>query len=437
MVADAKAQAADWTGHCRLWAVGERIGVVEVGSPAVYPGLRDYRRTLAMVDLDERDSYLVDFFRVDGGADHVLSFHAGEGEAQAEGPGWVRQREGTYAGEEVPFGVHYDGAPDGRYRGSGFSYLYEVSRAQRPRLGLRVDWNLMDTWSTRMGAEPVHVRLHALSRLDEAATAWGDPPQNKPGNPRRLRYLLQRRRAAKSLFLSVIEPYSGDRPCLSRVERIDLGLADDDLTAGAVAVHTAAGGVDRILSSDDPERLFDLGAGVCAAARFAAIRMEPGGAVTVLLAGGTHAAWPGGKVTASRREYTGTVEDFHRAETGSAWIDVAADLPLGDGLRGAQLCVHNDGVRDACYEIQAVAERPGGLRRVELWDTTFIRGIDGEGKPLFDLGPGDAFDVQSVLEIRVEGGAARALRAAADWRYVPGLPTRLAPPMLRPRRSAT
>lgn len=118
-------------------------------------------------------------------------------DAKAQEQDWTVQEKGTYAGEAVGFGVPYDGAPDGRYKGSGFSYLYGVCRTQRPEPGFRVDWNLADTWSTRIGTEAVHVRFHALSRVDEAALAWGDPPRNKPGNPRRLRYLLLRRRAVR------------------------------------------------------------------------------------------------------------------------------------------------------------------------------------------------------------------------------------------------
>ena len=422
VVVNRRSQDVNWIGHCQLYETSRGVGVIEVASVDVYPETRDYRRTLAMVDLDETESYLVDLFRVAGGDEHLLSFHAGEGEATVEGIGLTPQSEGSFAGSEIPVGLHFDGEPDGRYRGSGYSYLYDVARAAHTPGGWRADWDLADTWETRDGKEPVHVRLHALSNAGVTALAHGDPPQNKPGNPRRLRYVVQQNAGTDlhSLFVSVVEPYSGSHPNLVAVERLDLGLAPGDLTAAAVRVVSATARTDLVLSSDDAGRLFDLGSGVKAAARFVVVSRS-GGDTSLFVVGGERLDLPEGTLTGLQREFTGTVSDFHREETGRAWIQVEGDLPQGDLLAGAQMRVHNDGVRDACYVIVSVAGN-----RVDLGDTTFIRGLasndDYSQGYVYDVAPGDAFDIPTAVHLRLNGSAApESIRATTEYRWEPAL----------------
>ena len=423
VMVDRRYQEVSWIGHCGMFAASEGVGVVDVRSPDVYPEVTEYRRTLAMVDLSETESYLVDVFRVEGGDDHVLSFHAGEGEVVAEGLDLTRQETGTYAGEDIPFGTHYDGPPDGRYQGSGFAYLYDVSRAANPTSGWWVDWTLRDTWDTRIGEAPVHLRYRSLSPVDDVAMAWGDPPQNKPGNPRRLRYVLLHNEGKdrRSLFVSVMEPYSGGRPNVSRTERIDLGLAEDDLTAAAVRVEAEDGRMDLLLSSDEPERTFDLGEGVRAAGRFVLVSLRDGEPVSIFLVGGVRVELRGGALTVDRREYVGTVKEMHREETGPARIDVDASLPLGDRLRGAQIRIHNDGVRDARYTVEEVSQGSDGALRVQVADTTFIRGLRSEKDYsqgyVYNFLPGDRFDIQTVVHVRFGDDGMETVCATTDFAW--------------------
>ena len=422
---DQKAQEVSWIGQCAYFSASGDIGVVEVASPDVYPGTQDYRRTLAVIDLSETESYLVDIFRVEGGTDHVLSFHAGEGEVTVDGLEMVGQQGGTYASPEIPFGTHYDGPVGGDYMGSGFAYLYDVFRASEVWGGWRADWSLDDTWGTRTGDAPVHVRYHAMSPVDEAALAFGDPPQNKPGNPRRLQYLLQHNKgeSRRSLFASVIEPYSGDAPNLSSVDRLDLGLSDDDLTAAAVRVVSADSRTDLILSSDDPDHLFKLGDGVGAAGRFVMVSLEKGRLISAYLLGGIRLEVPDGSLEVARRAYTGVVSDMHREETGPAWIDVRGDLPAGTALNGAQLRVHNDGARDACYTVEEVVERPNGTLRVDLGDTTFVRGLasdqDYSRGYVTNFESGDTLDVQTVVHLRFDEAEPVVVQATAGFSWNP------------------
>ena len=423
VVVDQKAQEVNWIGHCQFFAASEGVGVVEVASPEVYPEVRDYRRTLAMVDASQTASYLVDFFRVDGGDDHVMSFHAGEGEVSTGGIELIRREKGTYAGEDIAFGTHYDGPNDGRYRGSGFAYLYGVSNAENPTPGWWADWRLTDTWQTQIGARPLHLRHRVLSKVEDAALAWGDPPQNKPGNPRRIRYVLLHNSGPdrKSLFASLAEPYPAGQPHLTDAARIDLGLDEGDLMAAAVRVTTRAGRVDRILSSDDPNRAFDLGDGVEAAGRFALISQEEDGHIAIFLIGGTQVTTRFGTLRVNDPVYRGAVTDFHREETGTAWAEVKGDLPPDNRLIGSQLRVLNDGIRDACYTVSDISPAGKGAVRVEVGDTSFIRGLlsheDYERGFAYNFSIGDPCEIQNAIHLRIADGKAETIHATTDFQW--------------------
>ena len=419
VVVDRKAQEAGFGGRCLACVDAGGVKMIDVRSPEVYPGVREYRRTFIAVYTSPAESYLVDLFRADGGEDHVLSFHAGEGEVETEGLALREQARGTYAGEDIPFGQHYDGAPDGRYRGSGFSYLYDVARATSPVPGWSVTYRLKDTWGTKVGDGDVRVRYTMLSDVDEAAIAHGDPPRNKPGNPRRLRYVLAHRARPRSLFVSVVEP-CGDRRNLKRVDRIDLGLGPEDLTAAAVRVETAEGRVDAILSSDDPARAFDLGDGVRAAGRFVVVSTRDGRLESILAVGGTRVEAAGRALSISKPAYAGRITAMYTGDIGPSWVRVDADLPAGERLTGAMLRVHTNGPRDACYAIRGVSKAADGTTEVGLGDVTFVQGLKD---PLnyskgyvYDFEIGDAWEVLTVVQVTTESGwPAVAATVACEW----------------------
>ena len=415
-------QEVNWIGHCQYFAASHGVGVVEVASPEVYPGVQDYRRTLAMIDISAAESYLVDFFRVAGGNDHVLSFHAGEGDVSTRGIDLIPQEKGTYASETIPFGTHYDGPNDGRYRGSGFAYLYGVHRAEKPGAGWWADWKLVDTWKTQRGETPLHLRYRVLSNVEDAALSWGDPPQNKPGNPRRIRYVLLHNSGAdrKSLFVSIIEPYREGQPYIADATRIDLGTEPDDLTAAAVKITTHTGRIDHILSSDDPNRVFDLSEGITAAGQFAIISRD-NGQIAIFLVGGTQVSTPFGTLRINAPFFRGTVTDFHREETGPAWVEIEGDLPTDKRLIGTQLRILNDGIRDACYTISDISPIENNKVRVGVGDTSFIRGLvsreDYEKGFTYDISTGDPCEIQNAVHLHIANGEVETVCAAVDYEW--------------------
>src|SRR5690606_29303967 len=98
-----------------------------------------YRRNLIMVDVDDKQSYVVDFFRVSGGKRHDYSLHGPPGMVSTLNGVWSDQQKGTFAGEDVKLGHLYDdsklSARDysggyGSYAGSGFQHLFNVQQLE-------------------------------------------------------------------------------------------------------------------------------------------------------------------------------------------------------------------------------------------------------------------------------------------------------------------
>src|SRR5690606_14946651 len=86
---------------------------------------------------------------------------------------------------------------------------------------------------------------------DDVALADGDPPQNKPGNPKKLTYLLAHRAGENlnSTFVAVLEPYR-EKPFIRSVERLDDGTGE----AIVLKVEKFDGTVDHILYNPEAEK---------------------------------------------------------------------------------------------------------------------------------------------------------------------------------------
>ena len=430
-------QRTSYSGHCELYADFGSVGVVEVSSPEVYPELADYRRTLFAVH-GEGAAYLVDVFRVVGGDDHLLSFHGAEGRLKVHGIDLEEQPRGTYAGEDVEYGRHYDGEADCRCAGSGFSYLHDVARSAGPRAGWYAEWELEDTWGTRTGSEQVRLRYHVLSSCDEAATAAGDPPV-KPGNPEHLGYLLLRRfprggaggglsgsagegtRGGATVYCAVIEPYAGRSPGVAEARRLDLGIDAHDPAAVAVQVILRRGREELVFSSASPDREYRLDRDAAVAGRAAVVSREGGRTVRIRAVGAARVEVPEGTLVTEAPRYRGTIVDFHRSETGRAWIGVRGELATGTMLAGAQLRVYNDGKRDACYTIRGVERRASGEVTVDLGETSFVRGLesleDYSAGYTYDIEKGQEVEVLSAVDLRICAGGPVETSASTRWAW--------------------
>ena len=279
VVVDRKKQKDSVIGDPHFVAEGKGVSAAEVSADKPYPQTSLYQRTVALIDLSDKDSYLVDIFRVKGGKEHMCSIHGPEGDVETEGLNLVTQPKGTLAGENVEPFADLGLAKDYGVNATGYQYLYDVRRDAHPSAQPSITYKVVDTWHLLKEPKDVRFRVNILSPPGEVILAHGDPPQNKVGNPRRLQYILLPNKASKSTFVSVLEPYVGART-ISKIERKDDG---DTVT---ITVTTASGRVDTIVSALKPIKTKI--AGVDISGRFAVVSEENGKAEAKLIVpGGT------------------------------------------------------------------------------------------------------------------------------------------------------
>ena len=261
VVVDACKQENLEPGHLTMFAVTPTVKGVTVDGKIAYRGVvSKYNRTLVWVDIDGKNSYLVDVFRVAGGSQHDYSLHGAGREVTVTGVELARQERGTLAGPDVAFAEQYDddGPVTGegyRYRGSGYQYLVNVERGPAKE-GLVATWN---HWKEKTPSLRVHVPRGAA---EQVLFADGLPPFGKPEEA--LRYMFLRngscpphnrqysdkKRVApigkrQSTFVTVLEPLL-DETFIDRVERISdvKGTNDTDV---ALAIKRTDGATDLLI----------------------------------------------------------------------------------------------------------------------------------------------------------------------------------------------
>jgi len=191
------------------------LQLADASAETVYPGVASlYRRTTALVDISEEQSYLLDIFRVRGGKQHDWCFHGPpfpEFTIRGGTPGPVQEK-GTLAGEDVPFGAkppQHDGS-------CGFQGLFHIQR-MRPAGIWSASW--------RLPQEDVSLTMMMPAGCtEEVITAFG-VPELVPNAPEKIQYVLARNKLAAegkeetlfSRFIAVCEPHRG-KPSIDSIE---------------------------------------------------------------------------------------------------------------------------------------------------------------------------------------------------------------------------
>jgi len=405
VVVDMERQKPVTVGNMQTFCVTPLVRLVDVAREAVYPQTSLYRRTYAMVDISDHDSYLVDIFRVKGGEEHHYSFHAAEGDVVSEGLKLVSQKTGTLAGPDVPFGqVEMNERAWWAKKGVGFQFLRDVERDTAPPDRWSVTWRIKDTWAVfrkgKRAETSVRLRLTMLGDHDEVILATGEPPRlGKPDNPEFLKYLLVHNRGkdVASVFTAVIEPFDGESN-LAEIKRIPVHPAADDvdgMDAVALEIRHADGTLDYVFSAHDGSVLrkasdFDF------AAEWAFVRVRRGRVVYAFIVAGTRLGGKGIRIKLRHAYLKGTISDFDREMDDHNCIYTKASLPLGDALAGSWMRIANDGGQDACYEIHEV-RREKGRTVLDLGDITFIRQVKDpknyDAGYLYNFEQGQAFTI--------------------------------------------
>ncbi|ACQ81577.1 Heparinase II/III family protein [Beutenbergia cavernae DSM 12333] len=394
VVVDAASQAPQWVGVPTLLDAGSVVSAAEVEAAHCYPHVSRYRRTTALVTIDDDAAYAVDVFRVRGGRSHVFSFHGGPGEASADGLALVAQDGGSYAGPDVPFqDPDYNSAAR-----SGFNYLTRVERDQAPPATWSVDWAVRDQWDVHASDPDAHLRLTMLTESHEVALADGIPPRNKPGNPESLRYTLVRRDGEddlESTFTSVLEPCVGASR-LRSVRRASLGGGSDPSSVSAVRVELEDGRVDYVVSSldDDVEHVIDDR--IRFRGRLGVIRIAPDGTVELRhLHGARILELLDEHRPTALAEVRGVVATFTQGLEPENEVVLEIE-PIRGGvgrtlrrLTGAWVHIDTDGERNGSYRIESARLAGRDRLRLSLGAQTLVRGLadpdDADGGYVYDL----------------------------------------------------
>jgi hypothetical protein len=368
---DKHPQKEIWGGHTKLFTQLKGFGVFELDGKGAYPGIKEYTRTMLLVGGSDNSSidsnaYVIDIFRVKGGHDHVYNFHGPPGTVTNSGLQLKAQETGTYAGEDIPKGAKAKGFP------IGYSFLYNVKKDERPPANFMVDWKVEGGYRGITDEDNIHLRMHAMTSSNDVVLADGDPPQNKPGNPRTLGYVLMHRLGTdlNSTFVSVFEPYRG-KPFIKSVQRLDNGSEDQVV----IKVEKINGDIDYLLYNPLSEKIIKLPNDISMNGTLGYLQVKNDKAAKGILINGSSLKY-GKMELKSTGVFTGKVVKMNKKLDGKGWLLVDTKLPVDGSLIGRQIIIETKGERDATYTIHDV-KREGNLTKILCGQVSFISGFKG------------------------------------------------------------
>ena len=393
-----KPQKEVWGGHTKLFKQLKGFGVFELDGQKAYPETKTYQRTMFLVDAEsgQNNSYVIDIFKVEGGNDHLYSFHGPPGEISNTGLRLTEQKTGTYAGEHIEKGLAANGFPQ------GYSFFYNVKKDLNPPANSMLDWKVETGYRGLKAGENIHLRMYSLTQSNDIALADGDPPQNKPGNPKKLGYVLMHRKGENlnSTFISVFEPYK-ENPFIKSVKRIDSG----DESQIALKIELSNGSIDYVLYNPDTEKLMKIEDSINMSGNIGFIRKQDGRVVKSLIINGKSLNH-GSMNLKSAGQIRGKIVKMNKNPSGSGWVLVDQILPENGSLNGEQLIIANKGERDATYTIKSI-KREGKYSRIECGPITFAIGLknpvvqnstDPYASFIYEFEEGDSFTIPSHNE---------------------------------------
>lgn len=201
------------TGSLNQLVEGPWVRLADASAERAYPDLASlYRRTVALVPVDDDRAYVVDLFRTAGGSEHDYSFHSWAGEnaerfeiALSGSASFQKQADGTLAGPGVPFGE----AP-------GYGYVKDVASAC-------TDGSLTAAWRTEESG--AGIRLHMTGEAGSAVITGLAEGTGLQGHSPWDRYVIVRRsglHGKENRFAGVLEPFSGS-PFIDGVAPLPVG----------------------------------------------------------------------------------------------------------------------------------------------------------------------------------------------------------------------
>jgi len=258
-------------------------------------------KTIVLVDVDQTRFYAVILERVFGGGKHYWSFHGPDGEASAQGIALESQGGGTMLGPDAAYRDDSSVAKVDRDL-SCFAFMTDVQRGVAPETW-SLDYLLRDQ-------DDVHLRMTSVSPMGaQVATAKGRAPGGKSGYE--ITWAIQQIEGGAPLssqFLTVLEPYEGDR-FITGIEPVAVSGGDSGLAAPLAVRITGEGFTDTLVLQPAGGTQCETADGLQCDGEFALWRQKDGRPTTAVLAAGTRLAMEGAGLQLAASEYTGTIRE--------------------------------------------------------------------------------------------------------------------------------
>ena len=378
------------------------LQVVEASSETVYPDLGRYRRTIAVVPIDEANAYVLDLFRVAGGSLHEWAIHGAADADQVLDPG-VPMRPGA---DSLASLLADRGQPgSGTYERYAEVYDVSVGEGDAPLSAsfAYADGSGPRLRTTYLGPFPVEVVTGMVPSIHRANQ------DNAQVDAIRTPIFIARRSGPdlQSAFLAVHEPTHGD-PRLSQIEPLPVG---NGLEVGARVVYGDR--TDLFLSTPEPDGQASHG-DIGLTGRLGRIRMRSGDLERLDLIDGRSLSCGGISIQLCDR-FTGEISNAGR--DGSPWLETPTALPEGDLHHGRILLLSFANGRTQGCRIDRVEPLAAGCR-VYLLDDPAIAVESGGVRMLafphwtFDIAP--CFEIASSASLARRDAATYVLRATGS-----------------------
>ncbi len=387
------AQQKQVTQGTALHFDGDNDGCVQVMDarvPGAYSATSEYRRTMVMVDYDDKVSYGVDFFRVVGGNTHTFAFHpVSNTEPTTENLNLVKQNGGTYAGPGVAYGNYA--------KTSGYDGFYNVSHAT-PNGPFSLDYEIMDF--RNLGPENVDLHLKITQLNDfvptKVSTASCQPAKTFD-NPPEVQSLLISRQGSNldSLFTTVYEPYNGTS-YIQKNEVVSItrtGGATPSATdkAYAVKVTMKNGREDYIVYATNNQVQYKVDGWLDFQGFVGVVTKEGGTVVNAFISDGTKL----GDMSATA-SYKGTVKDFTKTLSFDNSVTVMPNTEMDlDDIEGRYVFVNG---KAHSYKIKKATKNADGSVTLDVGDFSFV---NGSGYT-YDIAVGNSFEIPLTREVAVK-----------------------------------
>ncbi|MBE6911754.1 MAG: hypothetical protein E7473_04430 [Ruminococcaceae bacterium] len=374
-----------------------RVKLMDIDASKVYKNCDEYRRTVIMVEADDKVSYGVDFFHILGGDDHLYSFHSQSDditpvsglEDMKEQPTYEAENGdliGTYAGPDVKYGPDPNKVGSEKYP-KGYTWLKDVRTFGTIEKDFTVEYKVKDWRKALSEKKDIRLRVTMLGEeaMDEVSFAtalpqFADSASNKDVS---IDYMLVRRRGVNldTTFTTVFEPYEEGNKYIEKIERVSMERSLSDKPGmndsfGAVKVTLKNGRVDYVIYSTNQEVSYVVDEKISFSGFAGVISFDADGNVIYrYLNDGKVLGLISDAAEESVPAYTGVVSSFTKELSSENYITFVPDegqtVNTGD-LAGRYVYIENDKVQNGAYKIESAAESDG---KVELYigDVSTIR----------------------------------------------------------------